>query len=269
MTPAPSASRTGRLSISGLTKAFGERTVLDNLSLEIGLDERVVVLGPSGSGKSTLIRCIMGLENIDAGSIRFNDKTYIEARRRRTFVDKTLQRQVGMVFQHYTLFPHLSVMDNLILAPVRVRGEARTSAIARATELLNRLGLGDKLDAYPARLSGGQKQRAAIARALLLEPRVMLFDEVTSALDPELVAEVLDVMLALAERDMGMVIITHEMDFARRVASRVVFIDQGRIVEQAPPAEFFSAPREERTARFLSHFFSSGMHRAPAGAVAT
>ena len=252
-----------KLVIEGLTKRFDKNVVIEKLTLEISFDERVVVIGPSGSGKSTLLRCVMGLEEIDAGIIRFGDQTYIEARKGGTYINKALQRRMGMVFQHYTLFPHMSVLANLTLAPIKVRREDRKAAVARARDLLQRLGLGDRGESYPAHLSGGQKQRAAIARALLLEPKLMLFDEVTSALDPELVAEVLDVMLRLAARDMGMLIITHEMDFARRIASRVVFIDQGRIVEQAPPDILFSHPKEKRTVKFLSHFFSSGMHRPP------
>jgi polar amino acid transport system ATP-binding protein len=203
----------------------------------------------------------MGLENIDQGSISLGGEVCVELRGRRTRVNRRLQRQIGMVFQHYTLFPHLSVIENLILAPVRAWGEAPAAARDRALVLLSRLDLRDKQGAYPNRLSGGQKQRVAIARALMLEPKVMLFDEVTSALDPELIAEVLDVMLDLAQQQMAMIIITHEMTFARRIASRIVFLDKGSIVEEAPPDQFFLHPREERSRRFLRHFF--GQSREP------
>jgi polar amino acid transport system ATP-binding protein len=231
--------------------------MLRALDLDLADNERLVVIGPSGGGKSTLLRCVMGLEEIDYGRIAFAGELYVEARpkrRRRTFVDKRIQLQVGMVFQHYTLFPHLSVMENLVLAPVLVRRRRRTEAVAAGRALLERFNLLDKADEYPNRLSGGQKQRVAIARALMMEPRLMLFDEITSALDPELVKEVLSVMLQLAEQNMAMMIVTHEMDFARKIASRVAFIDQGRILEQGPPERIFTEPAEARTRDFLDHF---------------
>ena len=245
------------LRIQGLDKYFGQLHVLRELDLDLAENERLVVIGPSGGGKSTLLRCVMGLEEIDRGQIAFDDQVYIEARpgaRRRTFVDKRIQLKVGMVFQHYTLFPHLSVMQNLVLAPVLVRRQRKAEAVEAGRALLERFNLLDKADAYPNRLSGGQKQRVAIARALMLEPRLMLFDEITSALDPELVKEVLSVMLQLAEQNMAMMIITHEMDFARKIATRVAFIDQGKIMEQGPPERIFTAPAEARTRDFLDHF---------------
>ena len=256
---APGPGGPGRLlRIERLDKYFGHLHVLRELDLELASNERLVVIGPSGGGKSTLLRCVMGLEQIDRGQIAFDDQVYIEARpqtrRQRTFVDKRIQLQVGMVFQHYTLFPHLSVMQNLVLAPVLVRRQRKAEAVAAGRALLERFNLLDKADAYPNRLSGGQKQRVAIARALMMGPRLMLFDEITSALDPELVKEVLSVMLQLAEQNMAMVIITHEMDFARKIATRVAFIDQGKIMEQGPPERIFTEPAEARTRDFLDHF---------------
>jgi polar amino acid transport system ATP-binding protein len=246
------------LRIDKLNKSFGATHVLRDFDLDMGLDERLVVIGPSGGGKSTLLRCVMGLEEIDGGAIYFGGQPYVEVRPRRgrahTRVDKQIQLQVGMVFQHYTLFPHLSVIENLVLAPVTVRNQAKSKAREAARRLLDRFNLLDKADEYPSRLSGGQKQRAAIARALMLEPRLMLFDEITSALDPELVAEVLQVMLRLAEQDMAMLVITHEMDFARKIATRVAFIDEGKVMEQGPPERILGDPVEVRTREFLSHF---------------
>ncbi len=246
------------LRVQGLDKHFGQLHVLRELDLDLAENERLVVIGPSGGGKSTLLRCVMGLEEIDRGRIAFDDQIYIEARpgarRQRTFVDKRIQLKVGMVFQHYTLFPHLSVMQNLVLAPVLVRRQRKAAAVEAGRALLERFNLLDKAEAYPNRLSGGQKQRVAIARALMMEPRLMLFDEITSALDPELVKEVLSVMLQLAEQNMAMMIITHEMDFARKIATRVAFIDQGKIMEQGPPERIFTAPAEARTRDFLDHF---------------
>ena len=246
------------LQIDGLNKSFGPIHVLRDFSLSIGRDERLVVIGPSGGGKSTLLRCVMGLEEIDSGKISFAGRSYVEARPGRrhgpTFVDKRIQLEVGMVFQHYTLFPHLSVLENLVLAPVIVRKHSSREARDSARRLLDRLNLLDKAEAYPNRLSGGQKQRVAIARALMMEPRLMLFDEITSALDPELVAEVLQVMLQLAEQDMAMMIITHEMDFARKIATRVVLIDDGTVIEQGGPEQVLQNPTKARTREFLNHF---------------
>ena len=246
------------LRMQQLDKHFGSVHVLRNLDLDLAEKERLVVIGPSGGGKSTLLRCVMGLEEIDGGTISFDGMPYVEARpggrRHHTFVDKRIQLQVGMVFQHYTLFPHLSVIQNLVLAPVLVRKQRKRDAVDAGRALLDRFNLLEKADEYPSRLSGGQKQRVAIARAMMMEPRLMLFDEITSALDPELVKEVLSVMLQLAEQNMTMMIITHEMDFARKIATRVAFIDQGGIMEQGLPDRIFSEPAEPRTREFLDHF---------------
>lgn len=227
--------------------------VLQGVDLDLSFKDRLVVVGPSGGGKSTLLRCMMGLEDIQGGTIHFNNEKYIDVQKNRTHINKTVQSQVGMVFQHYTLFPHLNVMDNLLLAPVKSLKQNRRQAQERAEELLVRLNLEDKAHFYPSKLSGGQKQRVAIARALMLKPRLMLFDEVTSALDPELVSEVLDVMMQLADEGLGMMIVTHEMTFARNIATHVAFIEGGKIVEKSPPEEFFTNPREERTREFLTH----------------
>jgi polar amino acid transport system ATP-binding protein len=246
---------TSFLKVHGLVKAYGSRVrVLDGMNFEMNPGERVVVIGRSGSGKSTLLRCVMGLEQIQAGGIELEGNRYIAAHenaKKANFVDTSVRSKIGMVFQHYTLFPHLTVLGNLILAPVRARGENKKTAIERAMALLTRLGLEHRADAYPGMLSGGQKQRVAIARALLLDPKIMLFDEVTSALDPELVAEVEGVMLELAEQNMSMMIVTHDMWFAKRIATRVIFCADGKIVEDAPPSEIFSRPKEARTAEFL------------------
>ncbi|MFM2346370.1 MAG: hypothetical protein RL654_1123 [Pseudomonadota bacterium] len=240
--------------LRGVCKRYSPTlTVMDGMDLSMRADERLVIIGPSGSGKSSLLRVLMGLEGIQDGAISFQGRGYISgspAGRPRA-LDPQLQRQIGMVFQHYTLFPHLSVLGNLILAPTKVHGWSREKATARARQLLARLGLESKLDAWPAQLSGGQKQRVAIARALMLEPQLMLFDEVTSALDPEMVIEVQNVMMQLAEQKMAMVIVTHDMHFARHIATRVLFCAGGRIVEQGPPEEIFTRPRESRTREFL------------------
>ncbi|MBW9105110.1 amino acid ABC transporter ATP-binding protein [Paraburkholderia phenoliruptrix] len=235
-------------------KSYGENlVVIDHMSLDMRADDRLVIIGPSGSGKSSLLRVMMGLEGIQGGRIGFQGKPYIygadSGRAKR--IDVKLQKQIGMVFQHYTLFPHLSVLGNLILAPVKVGGLSKGEATDRARKYLARLGLESKLHAYPSQLSGGQKQRVAIARALMLEPKLMLFDEVTSALDPEMVVEVQNVMLKLAEQKMAMIIVTHDMHFARDIATRVVFCASGKIVEQGAPAEIFKCPKEARTREFL------------------
>ncbi len=242
------------LSVDNLVKAYGHLKVLDGMNFRMDAGERVVVIGPSGSGKSTLLRCVMGLEKINDGTIQLEGHPYIQARpgtRKANFVDVAIRSKVGMVFQHYTLFPHLTVLGNLILAPVRARGENKAVATERALALLKRLGLEQRAGAYPGMLSGGQKQRVAIARALLLDPRIMLFDEVTSALDPELVSEVEGLMLELAEQKMSMMIVTHDMWFAKRIATRVVFCADGRVIEDSPPAQMFTTPKEARTAEFL------------------
>lgn len=236
----------------GVFKSYGEGlVVMDHLDLDMQSDDRLVIIGPSGSGKSSLLRVMMGLESIQDGTISFQDKPYIDPRARRQ-IDPSLQAKVGMVFQHYTLFPHLSVLGNLVLAPMKVQGLSRAQATEKARAYLARLGLESKLNAWPSQLSGGQKQRVAIARALMLEPALMLFDEVTSALDPEMVIEVQNVMLQLAEEKMAMIIVTHDMHFARNIATRVVFCANGKVVEQGSPDELFRKPREPRTRDFLN-----------------
>ncbi|WOX07350.1 amino acid ABC transporter ATP-binding protein [Streptomyces sp. N50] len=238
--------------IEKVNKHFGENHVLRDIDLDIHTGEVVVLLGASGSGKSTLCRCVNRLETVDSGLISLAgvplpDEGGELAR---------LRARVGMVFQSFNLFGHLSVLDNITLAPVRVRGLSRREAVERARQLLDRVGLGDKADARPAQLSGGQQQRVAIARALAMDPQVLLFDEPTSALDPETVGEVLDVMAALAADGMTMLVVTHEMGFARRVADRIVFLDEGRVHETATPDAFFDAPRTERAREFLSKVLS-------------
>src|ERR671939_1698154 len=230
-----------------LRKSFGDNLVLGGIDLEVGVGEVLVVIGPSGSGKSTLLRCLNLLEPLDSGRILFEG-----AEITRKGVDVSAVRtRIGIVFQQFNLFPHLKVIDNLTIAVRRVRKMPRARAEERALELLGRVGLAEKARQHPHQLSGGQQQRVAIARALMMEPHVMLFDEVTSALDPELVGEVLVVMRDLARDGMTMLVVTHEMQFARDVGDRVVFMDEGRIVEQGPPVDVLDHPREERTRRFL------------------
>jgi len=234
--------------VSGLNKWFGDAHVLRGLDLTIKEGERVVVLGPSGSGKSTLIRCVNGLEPFQEGAIRVAGADLKGPRAEA----ETAKRKTGMVFQSFNLFPHLSVLDNCTLAPIQVRKVPRRQAEAEAMALLERVRIAEHARKYPAQLSGGQQQRAAIARALAMQPQIMLFDEPTSALDPEMVGEVLEVMVELARAGMTMVVVTHEMGFARQVADRVVFMDEGEIVEAAAPEDFFTNPREARTREFLS-----------------
>lgn len=235
------------IEIRDLHKSYGELNILKGLNMTIEQGEVVVVIGPSGSGKSTFLRCLNLLETPTAGDILFegmkiNDKKHdINATR----------AKMGMVFQSFNLFPHMSVMDNITLAPIKVKGKSKAEAEETAMDLLKKVGLADKASAYPDQLSGGQKQRIAIARALAMEPHVMLFDEPTSALDPEMVGEVLEVMNSLARDGMTMVIVTHEMGFAREVGDRIVFMDGGHIVEQGPPQQLFSAPQHPRTQEFL------------------
>ncbi|MFC6377357.1 amino acid ABC transporter ATP-binding protein [Tatumella terrea] len=227
--------------------------VMDGLNLDMRSDDRLVIIGPSGSGKSTLLRVIMGLEGIERGEIRFEGQTYISgASNGLGNIDSEIQKKIGMVFQHYTLFPHLSVLSNLTLAPMKVRGMSREDATESARHYMRLLGLESKLDNYPGQLSGGQKQRVAIARALMLQPQLMLFDEVTSALDPEMVLEVQNVMMKLAEQKMAMLIVTHDMNFARDIATRVVFCAEGRVVEDGPPEQIFKCPQQPRTREFLN-----------------
>jgi glutamate transport system ATP-binding protein len=236
------------ITVSEVNKHFGDLHVLRDIDLEVAPREVVVVVGPSGSGKSTLCRTLNRLETIDSGRIEIDGRPLPEEGSELA----RLRSEVGMVFQSFNLFGHRTVLDNLMLAPVAVRKLSKQVARDRALELLDRVGLAGKADALPAQLSGGQQQRAAIARALAMEPKVMLFDEPTSALDPELVSGVLDVMAGLAAEGMTMVVVTHEMGFARRVADRVVFMDAGEIVEQSTPAEFFAGARTERARSFLS-----------------
>ncbi len=235
----------------GLVKSFDQQqNALDSVSLHVDSGEVLVVMGPSGSGKSTLIRTFNGLESLDSGELDVLgiplDSNYDERHIRR------IRRRVGMVFQQFNLFPHLSILDNITLAPIRVQQCQREKAESRAIELLDQMGIVDQVSKYPAQLSGGQQQRVAIARALALDPEVMLFDEPTSALDPERVKEVLDAMRRLAKGGMTMVVVTHEMGFARDVADRILFMDEGKVVETSPPNEFFNNAREERSRRFLN-----------------
>ncbi|CAM3883751.1 amino acid ABC transporter ATP-binding protein (PAAT family) [Kerstersia gyiorum] len=251
------AARHIMIEACGVGKSFGATRVLRDVSLTLGKGEVVAVIGPSGSGKSTFLRCLNHLETIDEGSISVEGETLAQAQadgRSRYAPDadvRRLCRKMGMVFQSFNLFPHMTVLQNIIEAPVTVKGMKAEEAVPRAEELLRKVGLLNKRDNYPSRLSGGQKQRVAIARALAMEPEIMLFDEPTSALDPELTVEVLRTMRQLAEEHMTMLVVTHEMGFAREVAQRVVFMDQGQIVEEAPSAEFFDAPRHERARAFL------------------
>ncbi len=242
------------LVVEGLRKSFGDLEVLTGIDLELAEHEVVCLIGSSGSGKSTLLRCINLLEPIDAGRIVIEGA---EITARDVDVNRIRQR-IGIVFQAFNLFPHMSVLDNVSLAPRKVLGLSRADAEARATELLDRIGLADKRNDYPDRLSGGQQQRVAIVRALAMRPDLLLLDEITSALDPELVAEVLNLIRELAGNGMTMLIATHEMSFAREIANRVCFLDAGRILETAPPAEMFSAPREERTKQFLERVIAAG-----------
>ncbi len=235
--------------IEGLYKSFGDLEVLKGIDLEVSRGEVVVILGPSGSGKSTLLRCVNKLEESTAGHIYIEG---IEVTDRKTDINKVRER-VGMVFQSFNLFPHLTAKGNVMLAQRKVLKRSREEAERIALERLERVGLSDKSDVFPIQLSGGQQQRVAIARALAMDPHVMLFDEVTSALDPELVREVLEVMKSLAKAGMTMMVVTHEMGFARDVAERVIFMDEGVIVEQGTPEEVFDNPQSERTKDFLGH----------------
>ena len=238
--------------ISHVSKFYGDFQALDDVSLDIRRGEVVAVIGASGSGKSTLCRTVNRLETIQEGTIEIDGELLPEEGRELT----RLRAEVGMVFQSFNLFPHRTVLDNITLAPMRVRRQPRAQAQERARELLERVGLADQAFKRPPQLSGGQAQRVAIARALAMDPKIMLFDEPTSALDPEMINEVLDVMKSLAAEGMTMLVVTHEMGFARSVADRVVFMDAGQIVEEAPPAQFFSAPDSERARDFLSKILS-------------
>lgn len=239
-----------QLQVTGLVKAFGEETVLNGIDLSVHKGEVVVVLGPSGCGKSTLLRCLNGLEAINGGQILLDGEEITAGGKNMT----RIRQKIGMVFQSYDLFPHKTILDNVTLAPIKVQHRKKQEAEQEAEALLKRVGLEEKRNAYPRQLSGGQKQRVAIVRALCMHPEVMLFDEVTAALDPEMVREVLDVMLGLAKQGMTMVIVTHEMQFARAIADRVIFLDGGKIVEEAPPEQFFTAPQTRRAQEFLHTF---------------
>ena len=236
------------IDVKHLSKSFGDHLVLDDISEHIAPGEKVVIIGPSGSGKSTFLRCLNLLETPTKGSITFQGTELTDPK---VDIDQ-MRRQMGMVFQHFNLFPNMTIRKNITLAPVRTKLMGQAQADDLATTLLRRVGLEEKADAYPNQLSGGQKQRIAIVRALAMQPKVMLFDEPTSALDPEMVGEVLEVMKQLAEEGMTMVVVTHEMGFAREVGSRVLFMDGGHILEQNTPAELFSNPKDERTKSFLS-----------------
>jgi glutamate transport system ATP-binding protein len=238
--------------MAGVNKHFGPLHVLKDIDLEVSRGEVLVVIGPSGSGKSTLCRTINRLEPIDSGTITFDGRELPAEGKALA----RLRSDIGMVFQSFNLFSHLSALENVTLGPTRVRGLKKADAEARARELLDRVGLTDKADAMPAELSGGQQQRVAIARALAMDPKLILFDEPTSALDPEMISEVLDVMIGLAETGMTMIVVTHEMGFARKAADRVVFMDDAAIVERATPADFFDRPRSDRAKDFLSKILS-------------
>ena len=238
------------LSVKGLVKQYEQDTILKGIDLDVKKGEVVVVLGPSGCGKSTLLRCMNGLEEIQGGQVLIDETPVVKNAKNIS----ELRQKIGMVFQSYDLFPHKTILDNVTLAPMKVQHRKKEDAEKEARELLARVGLSEKADAYPRQLSGGQKQRVAIVRALAMHPEIMLFDEVTAALDPEMVREVLDVILELARGGLTMVIVTHEMQFARAVADRVIFIDEGVIVEEEDPETFFTAPKTDRAKAFLHTF---------------
>jgi ABC-type polar amino acid transport system ATPase subunit len=248
------------IAAESLSKSFGAVNVLESVSLGINAGEVICVIGPSGSGKTTILRCLALLEVPSSGSVTMNGQTIAtknptkEVRK----AAKVVRSDIGMVFQHFNLWPHMTVIENITEAPIRVRKTTTEQATTEAEELLYKVGLLDKRDEYPKRLSGGQQQRVAIARALAMRPKVMLFDEVTSALDPELKLEVLHVMRSLAAEGMTMVVVTHEMGFARHVSSKIVFVDQGQIVEEGEPRAFFDAPQSERARQFLKKFEEEG-----------
>jgi len=233
--------------LRSVRKSFGDNLVLDGIDLAVERGEAIVIAGPSGSGKSTMLRCINALEEIDDGEVVFDGRSVTGAGKQIT----ALRAEIGMVFQQFNLFPHRSVLDNVTLGPIQAKGESPGRARERARALLERVGIAEKAEQYPADLSGGQQQRVAIARALAMDPKLMLFDEPTSALDPEMIREVLDVMRDLARDGMTMLVVTHEMGFAREVCDRLVFIDGGRIVEEGPPAEFFGNAKSERAREFV------------------
>ncbi|SHK24649.1 amino acid ABC transporter ATP-binding protein [Hespellia stercorisuis] len=238
------------LTVSHLKKEYEDHLILNDVDLVVKKGEVVVIIGPSGCGKSTLLRCLNGLEKIQSGSIKLREES-IEAEGTNLV---QIRQKIGMVFQNYELFPHLTVLDNIMLAPLKVQKREKAAVKEEAQKLLERVGLKDKADSYPRQLSGGQKQRVAIVRALCMNPEILLFDEVTAALDPEMVREVLDVMLELARQKRTMIIVTHEMQFAKAVADRVLFLDEGKILEAGTPEEIFAHPKKERTKQFLNIF---------------
>ncbi|AZV50740.1 polar amino acid ABC transporter ATP-binding protein [Bacillus halotolerans] len=240
------------ISFQNVNKHYGDFHVLKQINLQIEKGEVVVIIGPSGSGKSTLLRCINRLETINEGTLTVNGTVIND---RKTDINN-VRRNIGMVFQHFHLYPHKTVLQNIMLAPVKVLGQSAEQAKETALYYLEKVGIPEKANAYPSQLSGGQQQRVAIARGLAMKPEVMLFDEPTSALDPEMIGEVLDVMKNLAKEGMTMVVVTHEMGFAREVADRIVFIDEGNILEEAAPAEFYANPKEERARLFLSRILN-------------
>lgn len=236
------------IEIKNVNKSFGKNHVLKNVSTKINKGEKVVIIGPSGSGKSTLLRCMNLLEVPNSGNIIFEGQNITD---KKCDINK-IRQKMGMVFQHFNLFPHLTVMENITLAPIKLNLQSKTEAEETAIKLLERIGLADKKNEYPAKLSGGQKQRIAIVRSLAMKPEIMLFDEPTSALDPEMIGEVLELMKELAEEGMTMVVVTHEMGFAKSVANRILFMDEGQILEENNPTDFFSNPTQERAIEFLS-----------------
>jgi len=264
------AAETPVLEVRNLCKRFGEHEVLIDVSLSVTKGKTVCILGPSGSGKSTLLRCLNWLEKPDDGFVFLSGERIGYRPGGRVPMSPVelaaIRARIGMVFQHFNLWPHLTVLGNIIEAPIFVKRRPRAEVIAEAEALLAKVGLSDKRDAYPARLSGGQRQRVAIARALAMRPELMLFDEATSALDPELVAEVLSVMEELAQEGMTMVVVTHEMGFARDAADEIVFLDRGRVIETAEPAQFFERPQSERARQFLQRFARQQSSARAAGA---
>lgn len=238
------------IQVQDVHKKYDDREVLKGIDLDLHKGEVLVILGPSGCGKSTFLRCLNGLEKIQGGDIKFKEKSFSD----KNTNWQEIHEKIGMVFQNYELFPHMTVMENIMLGPLKVQKRDKAEVISQAEQLLEKVGLLDRKDSYPRQLSGGQKQRIAIVRALCMNPEVILFDEVTASLDPEMVREVLDVILGLAKQGMTMVIVTHEMGFARAVADRIIFMDQGLICEESQPDEFFTNPKTERAKQFLNIF---------------
>ena len=243
-------NNTALLQVKDMYKQYGDRKVLNGIDLSIHKGEVLVILGPSGCGKSTLLRCLNGLEEFQGGDIRFRDKSYKD----KNINWQEIHQKIGMVFQNYELFPHMTVMEYILLGPLKVQKRNKKEVVEQAEMLLEKVGLLDRKNSYPRQLSGGQKQRIAIVRALCMNPEIILFVEVTASLDPEMVREVLDVILNLAKQGMTMVIVTHEMGFAKAVADRIIFIDEGKICEESKPEEFFSSPKTERAKQFLNIF---------------